>query len=190
MYFLLFNFGKIYFMKKVWIDLAVLVVLFGIAFIYLNERNRSLSPMGEAKFSNENVTATILYSRPSVRGRLIFGTKEQEALVPFGEYWRFGANESTEIEINAAFKVGATELEAGKYKIYAIPGPETFEVRFSKDLGKWGYSEPDYALDVAKINAETATLPESVEQFTINMEESANGLNIYSDFDKTRIIIQ
>ena len=75
------------------------------------------------------------------------------------------------------------------YKIYAIPGPETFEVRFSKDLGKWGYSEPDYALDVAKIHAETATLPESVEQFTINMDESANGLNIYSDFDKTRIII-
>jgi len=176
-------------MKKVLIILAVLVVLFGIAFIYLNERNRTLSPFGEVHFTKENVKADIFYSRPSVKGRLIFGSEEEEALVPYGKYWRLGANESTEMEITTDFEINGTKLEAGRYKIYAISGPDNFDIRFSKDLGQWGYYEPDYNLDVAKLTAETKNLPTAVEQFTISMESTEEGANIYCDFDKTRIII-
>jgi hypothetical protein len=157
--------------------------------MYLNHRNRTLSPPGEVHLSTAKGSVDIFYSRPSVRERLIFGTKEQGALVPYGEYWRLGANESTEIETTMNFEVGGTTLDAGRYKIYAIPREDSFEIRFSKDIGNWGYSEPDYSLDVAKHFADIETLPNITEQFTISGEETTTGVLIYCDFDQTRIII-
>ena len=54
--------------------------------------------------------ATVLYSRPYKKGRLLFGEAKDGALVPYGQYWRLGANESTEITfpINTLFASGNT----------------------------------------------------------------------------------
>ncbi|MCZ8216518.1 MAG: DUF2911 domain-containing protein, partial [Cyclobacteriaceae bacterium] len=86
--------------KKIVIGVIVVVVILGAAAAYMSYRSRTLSPPGEASLTNGALTVSVKYSRPSVRGRLIFGTKEQGALQPDGGYWRLGANEATEISFS------------------------------------------------------------------------------------------
>src|SRR5690606_27920399 len=107
--------------KKLLIGLALLIVLLGPAFVYIINRNRTLSPPGSASLEADGLSVAVTYSRPSVRGRLIFGTKEQDALQPYGEYWRLGANESTEVTFNKDVLFNDTDLKAGTYRLYAMP---------------------------------------------------------------------
>ncbi|MEI9917434.1 MAG: DUF2911 domain-containing protein [Bacteroidota bacterium] len=81
--------------KKIIIGVVAFIVLLAAGFGYLNYRNRTLSPPGKVELTVNGLTVSIPYSRPSVRGRLIFGSEEQGALQPYGKYWRLGANEST-----------------------------------------------------------------------------------------------
>lgn len=69
--------------------------------------SRRPSPMGMARITVDDTYIRVVYSRPYKRGREnIFGTKESEALVPFGEIWRTGANEATEITLTGDVMVG------------------------------------------------------------------------------------
>ena len=114
--------------KKIIIGVVALVVLLAIGFVYLNNRNRTLSPPGSTELTANGLTVSIPYSRPSVRGRLIFGTEEQKALQPYGKYWRLGANESTEITVNKDFTFNGQPVKAGTYRMYAVPGATEFEI--------------------------------------------------------------
>ena len=55
----------------------------------------------------------VKYAKPSVKGRLVFGTKEQKAIVPFGEVWRTGANEATTIEFSNDVTIQGKPLAKG-----------------------------------------------------------------------------
>ncbi len=59
---------------------------------------------------------TINYSRPAVKGRVVWGN-----IVPYGLTWRAGANENTTIELNNDVKIQGSTLAAGKYSIHMIP---------------------------------------------------------------------
>src|SRR5687768_14869909 len=135
-------------MKKVIIGILALVVLLGAAFLYLMYRNRTMSPEGNATLTSGGITVNVSYSRPSVRGRLIFGPESQDALQPYGKYWRLGANESTEVTFNRDVLFNGSPLKAGTYRLYAIPGENEFEIGVNTELGKWGAYEPDYDLDI------------------------------------------
>lgn len=175
--------------KKILIGLGVVIVLLAIGFAYLNYRNRTLSPPGETSLTVNGLTVSLTYSRPSVRGRLIFGTEEQKALQPYGKYWRLGANESTEITVNKDVQFNGQPLKAGTYKIYAIPGADAFEVVLNTELGTWGAMEPDYSLDFmrTKLPVEHAVAP--VEQFTITTVEAEGGVNVVFDWSDVRFVL-
>src|SRR6478735_3908370 len=164
--------------KKVIIGVLVVVVLLAIGFAYLNNRNRTLSPPGKTELTANGLTVSIPYSRPSVRGRLIFGTEEQKALQPYGKYWRLGANESTEITVNKDVLFNGQPIKAGTYRMYAVPGADSFDIGLNSELDKWGAMEPDYGLDVlhTKVPAERAAAP--VEQYTITTVEADGGINV------------
>ncbi|MEP0984094.1 DUF2911 domain-containing protein [Ekhidna sp.] len=152
--------------KKLLIGFGILVVLIVAAMFYLNNRNRTLSPPGEATVETSRMTVSVAYSKPSVRDRMIFGEKEEGALQPYGYYWRLGANEPTFIEVSENFMFGEEKIDAGKYVIYAFPRKGEMEIRLNSDLRFWGYTEPDYSMDLA-----TVVVPISqnshTEQFTI-----------------------
>jgi hypothetical protein len=76
---------------------------------------------------------TIEYSRPSMKGRTIFGD-----LVPYGEMWRTGANASTKVEFSTDVNLGGMDVPKGKYAMYATPGKDSWEVMLYKDLSHWG----------------------------------------------------
>lgn len=175
--------------KKILIGLVVVVVIVLAGFIYLNYRNRTLSPPGSTELTSGNLTISVTYSRPSVRGRLIFGPADQGALQPYGQYWRLGANESTEITFNRDVTFNGEQIKAGTYRMYAIPGADAFEIRLNSELGKWGYMEPDYDLDVLKTSVPVEKISTPVEQYTIRMETAENGIDVIFEWSDTRFTV-
>jgi len=175
--------------KKILIGALVLVVILAAAFAYLNHRNRTLSPSGRTALTVNGLTVSISYSRPSVRGRLIFGTEQQKALQPYGKYWRLGANESTEITVNKDILFNSQPVKGGTYRMYAIPGAESFEIVLNSGLGQWGAFEPDHSLDVlhTKVPVEHTSTP--VEQYTISTVEAGGGVNVTFEWSDVKFVV-
>jgi len=157
---------------------------------YLNNRNRTLSPPAEQRITtSDGLTVRIDYSRPSMRGRLIFGTEEEDALQPYGTYWRLGANEATVFEFTEAVQIGGKTLEAGTYGAYAYPGEQHFEIVLNETWERWGIAEPDHELDVVQLEVPIQRLSESVEQFTIRLGENDRGVQIICEWSDVRFVI-
>ncbi|MBL7834024.1 MAG: DUF2911 domain-containing protein [Cyclobacteriaceae bacterium] len=175
--------------KKVLISVAIVILVLVGALIYLNNRNRTLSPPGSAQLSNGTLTVTVQYSRPSVRNRVIFGTKEEGALQPYGEYWRLGANEATEITFNRSVSFNGSEVAKGTYRMYAIPGADAFELALNSELGVWGVFEPDQEKDVLKTTVPVEKLSTPVEQYTIRMDAVGDTTNVYFEWEKVRLTV-
>ena len=90
---------------------------------------------------------TIVFSRPGVKGRKIWG-----GLEPYGEVWRAGANENTTFEVSKDVLVDGQKLAAGKYGLHMIPGEKDWTVIFSKNNSAWGsfsYKKEEDALRVS-----------------------------------------
>ncbi len=175
--------------KKIWIGIAALVVFLLAAFFYLSNRGRSLSPPGTATLTSGGITIKVDYSRPSVRGRVIFGTEQQQALQPYGQYWRLGANEATKIMFNRNVLFNNKPVRAGTYRMYAYPGPESFDLRLNTDIRTWGASEPDVEDDVlsTQVPVEKITVP--VEQFTISLAPAGEGITMVMEWSDVRLIV-
>lgn len=113
---------------------------------------------------------TLEYSRPSMRGRAIFGN-----LVPFDKLWRTGANNNTVITFSEEVTIGGTTLKAGSYAIFSKPGVSSWDVYFYSDTGNWGLPPSwDESKVAAKVNVPTVPLTMDKETFTISFEKITN----------------
>ncbi len=125
----------------------------------------------------------VLYSRPQKKDRDIFG-----ALLPYGQMWRVGANEATEIAFFTDAKVNGTTIAAGRYTIYAVPNEKEWEIYFSSDTDTWGhYAFDPSASTVAKITVPTAKTPSTVEALAIIFEKADNGAHMIIGWDDTMV---
>lgn len=109
---------------------------------------------------------TIKYSRPAVRGRLIFGN-----LVPYGKVWRTGANQITSITFDKPIKINGAELKAGSYGIYTVPGLDSWEIIINRDAEQWGAYAYDKLKDVISFKVQPMQLDHMVEHLTIEFTE-------------------
>jgi hypothetical protein len=129
----------------------------------------------------------IVYSRPGLKGRKVFG-----GLEPYGVVWRTGANNPTKITFSTAAKIGGKDVPAGSYGLYSIPGETEWTVIINrigeKDWGAYSYQE---ANDVARVKVKPVALAQPVETFTIDFNdiktESAT-LNLI--WEKTRVPVK
>jgi len=177
-------------LKKILIGLGVVAVLLLLVFLYANNRNRTLSPPGFVERDINKLHIEISYSRPSVKGRLIFGKEEDKALQPYGKYWRLGANESTEMTVNQDITFNNAPLKAGTYRLYAIPGESSFRIGVNTELGKWGAWEPDYSKDLFVTEVPVTKPEKPVEQYTIRIEEGTdNGANVYFEWSDVQVMV-
>ena len=176
-------------LKKILIGVVVLVVLGAAVIFYFDNKNHTLSPPGRTELTVGDLTISIPYSRPSVRGRLVFGTKEEKALQPYGEYWRLGANESTEITFSRDVMFNGQPVKKGTYRTYAIPGPQEFDIVLNTELGKWGAFEPDHSLDLLTTKVPVQKLNTPVEQYTIVLEEVTGGMQIVFTWSDTKFVV-
>ncbi|MBL7683845.1 MAG: DUF2911 domain-containing protein [Flavipsychrobacter sp.] len=145
----------------------------------------ALSPTSKLtqEFSTSNIE--ISYSRPSMRGRKVFGE-----LVAFGNVWRTGANSATKVKFGEDVAIGGQAVKAGEYAIYTIPGATEWEIILNKGVGNWGNAGYDKADDVARFKIAPKALDKNVQTFTINIGNiTYSTCNIELSWEKTKIVI-
>jgi hypothetical protein len=161
--------------------------------------SRRPSPVGIAKTFVGDVYVKVTYGRPYMRGRPVFGDPSDGStyLVPFGQTWRTGANEATEITLTGPIQFGGRSLEAGTWSIFTVPGATQWEVRLHPGLGMDGtgrlgddgtFTETyDPALDRLVVEAPVTRLDEPVEQFTIAFEAVGRGTHLVLRWERTEV---
>ena len=150
-----------------------------------------VSPKETVNYSSDNSDFEVIYSRPYKNGRLIFGSKEEGALVPFRNYWRTGVNAATTFETSNDIVFNDQKLKAGKYRLYTTPNVETWKVMLNSEADKFfAISEPDYSKDILSTKVPSRSdLEIPVEQFTINFSQDSTGYKMNLVWDKTIVSI-
>lgn len=161
--------------------------------------SRRPSPMGMARTMLGDTYVRVVYGRPYKRGRNnIFGTKESGAVVPFGERWRTGANEATEITVTKDVLVAGQKLPAGTYSLSTTPGPTSWKFHFNSKLGLDGlgifanntFTPVDLApTDVLVVTANPTELPQDkeVDQLTFDFEKTGSGADMVLRWIRTEV---
>ncbi len=104
----------------------------------------------------------ISYSRPGVKGREIWG-----GLVPYGKVWRTGADEATTFSVNGDVLINGTQLPAGTYALFTIPGEDEWTLIFNKTAEQWGAFNYDEKMDALRVTALPRPAGAPAEWFTI-----------------------
>ncbi len=144
------------------------------------------SPLGTIKQNVGITDIEIVYSRPGVKGREIFGK-----MIPFGAVWRTGANPSTKVTFSTPVKLNGTEIPAGSYALYTIPGESEWTIIIYKDSSLWGAYGYDQKNDLARIKTTPVKLSESVETFTIEINDIRNeSATLNLSWEKTRVPVK
>lgn len=143
----------------------------------------TLSPHDSVRATVAGSVLAVRYSRPSMRGRVIFGSA-----VPWGRVWRTGANEATVFETSADLVAGGTTIPAGKYSLWTIPAPGSWTLIVNKNTGQWG-TEYDAQYDLARLAMQVEHLKQPVEQFTIGIEPKGKGAVLQLAWERTRAVI-
>jgi hypothetical protein len=112
--------------------------------------------------------ARIIYSRPQKKGREIFGEE-----VKYGEVWRLGANEATEIELFKSGTIGGKKIQKGRYTIYCIPTEAKWTIAINKDNYSWGSFTYKQEKDVARIDVPIQKNAENVEALTMYFDNNS-----------------
>jgi len=142
------------------------------------------SPAQTVKQSFGLGEVSIEYSRPSVKGRVIFGD-----VVPFGKVWRTGANAATKITFSDEVKIEGNVVKAGTYALYTLPNKDSWEIMLYKDLTLGG-DVANYKIEneVLRIKVKPTILNAKVESFTINMADlSATASTLEILWENTRV---
>jgi hypothetical protein len=108
----------------------------------------------------------ITYARPGAKGRKVFG-----GLLPYGHIWRTGANTATKISLSTPVKLNGTEVPAGTYELFTIPGETEWTVIIHKNMSQWGAYAYDAKNDVARIQARPVALNYHVETLAIGIND-------------------
>ena len=142
------------------------------------------SPLQTIKQSFALSEIGIEYSRPSAKGRVIYGD-----VVPFGKLWRTGANGSTKISFGEDVKVEGQNVPAGTYALYSIPNKDNWELMLYKDLTLGGNTgEYKKENELIRFNVKPSMLTEKIETFEVNVANiSSNSANIELRWENTRV---
>ena len=164
-------------MKKI-ISFLFTILLFQFSYTQL----QSPVPSPRAKVSQKVglVNINLDYSRPSKKGRTIFGN-----IVPFNQIWRTGANQATSISFSDDIKINNQLVEAGEYHVYSVPRENSLDLVIYKKTDEWGSLKSfDESLIKARVSSDFYDLPFSIETFTISFGDISNAgasLNISWD---------
>ena len=121
----------------------------------------------------------VIYSRPHKQGRVIFG-----GLQKYGEPWRLGANEATEIEFFQEVTIQNKKINAGRYIIYCIPYENKWTVVLNNDIYTWGL-KIDSSKDFMRFDIPVKKTPVVFEYFTMVFQPINKGAELVMAWDDT-----
>ena len=135
------------------------------------------------EFALSNVELS--YSRPSMKGRTIFGD-----LVPYGKVWRTGANSATTLTFGDEVTIGNTKIPAGKYGLLTIPGQDEWTIIITKQVDVTSPAAYKESEDVARLKVKPETMPFSIETFTILFDNiRPTEMNILLLWDRVAVTV-
>jgi len=142
----------------------------------LSQPSKSEHVVGVTKIS-------LQYSRPSVRGRVIFGD-----VVPYDEVWRLGANEPTKLTSTHDLNIAGQVLPAGSYAVFALPAANgNWKIVFNSDFEQWGAGNYDKAKDVVTAEVRVGEGP-FTETLLIDINKvTTNGASLVIGWEKVWI---
>jgi hypothetical protein len=141
----------------------------------------------KGKDSTGGPIARVIYSRPHKKGRTIFGDSEQ-SLCRYGNEWRLGANEASEIEFFRNVVIAGTTIPRGRYVIYCIPYPDRWTIVLNKNLYTWGL-HMDAAQDFFKTDIPAMLLTPPLEDFTMVFLPATQGTDLLMAWDNVKAIL-
>ncbi|MDX8554993.1 DUF2911 domain-containing protein [Tenacibaculum sp. 1B UA] len=154
-------------MKKILFSLFVVAISTNI-----NAQLKTPAPSPAAKLEQTVglTNVSVEYSRPSMKGRAIFGN-----LVPFGKVWRTGANKNTTVTFSDDVTVDGKTLKKGTYALYTKPGKDSWEVIFYSDANNWGTPQKwDDSKVAVSTTAKVEAMPMKIETFTMSVDNLTN----------------
>ncbi len=127
----------------------------------------------------------IKYSRPSARGRKVFGD-----LLPYGELWRTGANGATTIKFTDQVMINDKTIDTGTYAIYTIPGEKKWTFILNKGITNWGTGDYKEADDILRFSADNVKLKAPKETFTMQIANiTTQTCELHIMWEKSSIVI-
>jgi len=151
---------------------------------------------------------TITYSRPGVKGRVIWGeplavqadTKGEAtlddqnvrpkgaAIVPWGHAWRTGANEATTFVVTDDVLINGQKLPAGSYSLHTIPTKDEWTIIFNSEANQWGSFKYDPAKDTLRVKAKPEWSEHSKEWLEFWIDPvNANSAQVNIRWEKVRV---
>jgi hypothetical protein len=171
-------------MKKIILGIAMILVSFQIE---AQVKTPAPSPKCTIEQKVGLTDVTIEYSRPSMKGRTVFGN-----LVPYGKLWRTGANQNSMITFSDDVVIKGQTLKKGKYAIFVTPKVDMWEVIFYTDTENWGTPENWNEKNVSlSTNVDTKILSAPVESFTIGINNLDNNFaHLEFSWEKTFVALK
>ncbi len=140
------------------------------------------SPLGSVTQKVGFSDVTFSYSRPSAKGRKVFGD-----VVPFDKLWRTGANAATKVTISKDVTIEGKQVKAGEYALFTIPGTTQWTIILNTDT-KANTTSYKQENDVLRFTVKPVALAENVETFAINFTNlTSNGATIELVWEKTAV---
>jgi hypothetical protein len=164
-----------------------LVLMFAAASaVYAQEAITPLpSPLAIARMKYKDAYVKLTYAQPHKRGRAIFGN-----LVPFGQVWRLGANEASEITLTRDMQVNGQNLKAGTYSIFTIPEKDKWTIIINSETGLWGAYNYNEKLDIMRFDVPTKSTGKLVyEAFQMKFDQKNELANLIINWDDVQVII-
>lgn len=123
------------------------------------------------------------YSRPSTKGRTIFGD-----LVPYGAIWRTGANTATTLTFSDEVIIGDKKIPAGKYGLLSIPSASEWTIIITKQLDVTSPSAYKPEMDIVRLKAQSQSLPFPIESFMIMFDKvTSNSMDVVLVWQQTAV---
>lgn len=132
--------------------------------------------------ATEPLVARVVYSRPQRANRTIFG-----GLVQYGELWRLGANEATEIEFYKKVHIGGKKIEKGRYTLYAIVNEKNWTIILNRETDTWGIFKYNQKKDVVRTDVPVQKTESMMESMVMAFEKSVKGSNLVIAWENTRV---
>lgn len=157
--------------------------LFAVPMIHAQDLPQA-SPKGEVEQLVGLTKVEVEYSRPSAKGRVIFGD-----LVAYDKLWRTGANQNTIVEFSGPVKFGDTDVKPGKYSLFTVPGKEVWVIHLNSNTELWGEDGFKAEENVAsvKVKAQPADMTETLTIDIANVVNDAADLELR--WEKTKVLV-
>lgn len=177
-------------MQKRVVITAVLIFLSTLAFAQQDKSKRPSPPaQASCKFPDGKAITTD-YSSPRMKGRKIYGSEQESALVPYGQVWRTGANEATTFVTDTNLTVEGKDIPAGSYTIFTVPNANQWELIINKKTGEWGIPYKWEADELARVPMSVSKTPGPVEDFTIAFDQMGGACAMHLDWADTRASVK